>query len=264
MCSLAIMILCVAIMPHASPNFFMLVIFRSVLSMTVQAIQVNPLIVDYVKNESRGLMISFAGSAVVFGELLMIILFSATRSMQMNGQYMAPAIIIAGFASIIVFLIREPKIKHPPIENNNPENGPVVEMTFWGKLALLSRDTWNECKNRPKYPFTFICLVGTRLISILFSVYMQLWIMSFVETGVLETKSDSEAIYMKVMAISMVTLAIVGPVFGYMSNSIDSRVLIPISFLSRAICAISFRFIEDPSEWPAMVLCVLISVVSTV
>ena len=181
--------------------------------------------------------------------------------MEMNGQYLAPAIIIAGFASIIVFLIREPKIKQPLNDTNNPENIPVVEMTFWGRLALLSRDTWKECKDRPKYPFAFVCQIGTRLLSILFSVYMQLWIMSFVETGVIESKSDSEAIYMKVMAICILTLAIVGPVFGYMSNRLDSRVLIPVSFLARAICAISFRFIEDPSEWPAMFLCVLISAV---
>jgi len=70
------MITCIAIMPHASPNLPALVVFRSVLSTAIQAIQVNPLIVDYVKNESRGLMASFAGSAIVFGELLEIQKFS--------------------------------------------------------------------------------------------------------------------------------------------------------------------------------------------
>ena len=93
---------------------------------------------------------------------------------------------------------------------------------------------------------------------------MQLWIMSFVESGVLESKEESEAIYMRVMAISMIALAIVGPIFGYISDKTDSRVLIPLSFLLRAICAISFRFIDNPAEWPAMVLCVAISVISTI
>jgi MFS-type transporter involved in bile tolerance (Atg22 family) len=88
--------------------------------------------------------------------------------------------------------------------------------------------------------------------------------MSFVESGVLESKAESESIYLRVMAISMVALAIVGPAFGYISDKTDSRVLIPVSFLLRAICAISFRFVEDPSEWPAMMLCVAISVISTI
>ncbi len=88
-------------------------------------------------------MASLAGSAIVVGELLMIILFSATRHMEMRSQYLAPAVILAGFASLIVFLIREPKIRQPPIDANPELSGePQQEMTFWEKLYLLSRDTW--------------------------------------------------------------------------------------------------------------------------
>ena len=53
------------------------------MSCLINAIHVNPLIIDYIKSESRGLMMSFATLGLVLGELLMVLLFSATRSLTM-------------------------------------------------------------------------------------------------------------------------------------------------------------------------------------
>ena len=79
-------ILCfqVAIVPYSAPHFWLLCVFRSVMSCLINAIHVNPLIIDYVKSESRGLMMSFATLGLVLGELLMVLLFSATRNLTMT------------------------------------------------------------------------------------------------------------------------------------------------------------------------------------
>ena len=72
-----------AIIPYSAPHFWLLCAFRSVMSCLINAIHVNPLIIDYIKSESRGLMMSFATLGLVLGELLMVLLFSATRSLSM-------------------------------------------------------------------------------------------------------------------------------------------------------------------------------------
>ena len=43
----------------------------------------------------------------------------------------------------------------------------------------LTNEAWEDIKLMKKYLFCFICLLVSRLIVVLFSVYLQLWVMSF-------------------------------------------------------------------------------------
>lgn len=103
--------LSLAFMPLSSPHFWLLCISRMIMSILMSVINVNPLIIDYVKSESRGLVISFASLGIMLGELLMVTLFSLTRQMSMTMQFYVPAVLISSIALTLCVLIREPKIK---------------------------------------------------------------------------------------------------------------------------------------------------------
>ena len=71
----------VAVIPYSSPHIWLLCICRATVSSINNLLQSNPLIMDYIKNESRGLVMSYATVGFVFGEFLMIILFEFTRKL---------------------------------------------------------------------------------------------------------------------------------------------------------------------------------------
>ena len=101
----------IALMPYSAPLFWRLAIFRGLLVVSQRLIHVNPLVIDYVKSESRGLGIALASLGLVVGEMLMVTMFAATRKLSMEAQYWVPAIIISALAISLIFLIREPTIK---------------------------------------------------------------------------------------------------------------------------------------------------------
>ena len=104
----------------------------------------------------------------------------------------------------------------------------------------------------------------SRLIAVLFSVYLQLWIMSFQKSGVLSSTEESDAIYMKVVAGALISILVVAPFFGIVSDNADPRVIVPSTFFVRGIIAFTFQYIENPKDWHAYVLCVTMIVVSVV
>ena len=254
------------IIPYSAPHFWLLCLFRSVMSCLCNVISVNPLIIDYVKSESRGLVMSFATLGLILGELTMVVMFSATRGMNMHGMYWVPAAAVAALSTVLIFLVREPKIKQQPI---TPRAGQTIEeansdITFWERFRSLTKEAWHECKTKPKYIFCFICLMVSRLMSVLFSVYLQLWVMSFEKSGVLSSKEESDAIYMRVVSGALIAILIVAPIFGFMSDKSDPRVIVPASFLIRGLVSVSFGFINDPRDWHAYALCILMIVVSII
>ena len=109
-----------------------------------------------------------------------------------------------------------------------------------------------------------MCLLVSRLVWVLFSVYLQLWIMSFVENGVLASKADSERIYMLVVVTSLVCTAVTSPIFGIFADTAGPRVIVPVSFLLRGFIAACFAFIERPDEIHSFILCILLIVVSII
>lgn len=111
-----------AILPNTAPHMWLLITVRAAIAIIVNVISVNPLIIDYVKNKSRGLVVSYMALGFVFGELAMIVMFSITRGLPMQYQYAIPAVLLTMMTTILMFMIREPKIKHRPIEPQPAEN----------------------------------------------------------------------------------------------------------------------------------------------
>ena len=69
---------------------------------------------------------------------------------------------------------------------------------------------------------------------------------------------------MNVVSGALVATLIFGPIFGYISDRVDARVIVPSSFFVRGLIAFSFRYIDDPSKVSAYILAVLLILVSVI
>jgi len=72
------------IVPFSSPRFWLLCLFRAFMSILINVVHVSPLIIDYVKSESRGMAMALASLGLVLGELVMVSMFALTRKMTMD------------------------------------------------------------------------------------------------------------------------------------------------------------------------------------
>ena len=78
------------------------------------------------------------------------------------------------------------------------------------------------------------------------------------------SKDESDAIYRNIVIGSQVATLITLPLFGYFADKGDARVIIPFSFIIRCAVCLSFKFIEDPSEWYSYALCVALVMTSLI
>ena len=87
--------------------------------------------------------------------------------------------------------------------------------------------------------------------------------MSFEYSGVLEDK-ESDKIYRNIILGAQVAILVCVPLYGWYVDKADPRILAPATFFVRAILAASFRFVQDPSEWPSYFLIVTMVVISII
>ena len=67
---------------------------------------------------------------------------------------------------------------------------------------------------------------------------------------------------MQIVSGALVSTLIFGPIFGYMSDNVDARVIVPTTFFVRGLIAFSFRYIDDPTKSSSYILSVLLILVS--
>ena len=97
----------------------------------------------------------------------------------------------------------------------------------------------------------------TQVISILFSVYMVLWIASYVDNGLLESEDASKDIYQRIMLFSMAATGLVTPFVGYIADNLHWGFNIGTAFTLRFLTGLLFLQINDPRTTLAIFLCVL-------
>lgn len=113
----------IVFMPYTAPNIWMFIALRATMMVLLRLVLVKPLLIDYVKSQSLGLGMTFETYGYVFGEFIMITLFSASRSMEMKNQYLLPAFTIVFLATLLIFMIREPEIREG---KNLPDGSRIV------------------------------------------------------------------------------------------------------------------------------------------
>lgn len=110
----------------------------------------------------------------VFGELIMIFLFSMTRKLEMKDQYLVPACFVFTASISLIWMVREPKIKeHRRLEDGTREDEEVdPNEGCMPRFNRLTRTVWEEIKKKPKYALCFALLMISRLMNILFAVFI--------------------------------------------------------------------------------------------
>lgn len=94
-----------------------------------------------------------------------------------------------------------------------------------------------------------------RLISVLFSVYMLLWLSSFVTTGYLQDENQALKIYRKITMISMILTGVLLPLIGHLADKTPSRYIIPVAFFIRCLAAFAFISLNKPDTALAYISC---------
>ena len=102
-----------------------------------------------------------------------------------------------------------------------------------------------ECSNDSKYIICFIGAAIIRLIAVLFSNFLLLWITSFVDEGLIN-EGDSKDLYQKIILSATVATILLLPLLGSLADKVPSTVIIPIAFTLRGICGYSFIWMTDP------------------
>lgn len=101
-----------------------------------------------------------------------------------------------------------------------------------------------------------------RPVSVLFSIYALMWIVSFVDKGVVKDDLEAQSIYQKITIFAMIGTAVALPILGYIADKFGAQITMPFSFLIRAVVLTSILTIENPNTWFAYACCSLIIISS--
>ena len=82
--------------------------------------------------------------------------------------------------------------------------------------------------------------MATRLITVLFSVYLLMWLQSFAKTGVLDSDKQALNIYRRMTIITVCLTLFVLPLAGFTADKAPSAVTVPISCILRGAAAFLF------------------------
>lgn len=105
-----------------------------------------------------------------------------------------------------------------------------------------------------------ICILGaciTRLLSVLFSTYLILWIQKFAEEGVIASSDVGKDIYMQIMLISVAFSTVLFPLIGKVCDNMEPARIVPSAFLIRCASTCMFCMLDRPDTYEAYFVCVL-------
>ena len=104
-------------------------------------------------------------------------------------------------------------------------------------------------------------MMAIAALPMIISLYLLLWIDSFVDSGYLKSTDDAKNIYSHIIATSVVFLMLTGPLIGSAADKLSLTVMVPLSFLMRATVTISFfLYIDKPdSPWTIPVILVMLT-----
>ena len=111
-----------------------------------------------------------------------------------------------------------------------------------------------ECGKDAKYIVCFMGAAIIRLLAILFSNFLLLWVMSFVDEGLL-TNGESKNLYQKIILVSTICSIALSPILGIIGDYVPSRVIIPVAFTLRGICGFSFMYMSNPQSVASFFMC---------
>lgn len=183
------------ILPYTKPYFSLLALMRCLIGVTMAGPISHPLINDYVRKSSRGKAIALNGLGQVFGEVLaMGVLLNLSKDMTYEASFLMTGIIIFGWSIFFFIFIKNPNLDHMAkridrkcsttrgsfVKDDKYANlerqATFQELSIFEKVAELTNLVKKQLK---KKPILYIVILGaaiTRLLAVLFSTYLILWI----------------------------------------------------------------------------------------
>ena len=121
-------------------------------------------------------------------------------------------------------------------------------MNTWDKIKELTSIVHNELKINPILTVSILGGTIVRLIAIIFSTYLIIWIQSFVNHKTYPiTVEESKTIYSNIMVIAVLIGAVIFPFVGTICDYYSPKYIIPISFFFRAIVSLMFLAVDNPT-----------------
>ena len=98
------------LIPMTSPNFGVLVFCRVIMSCAMRLLLVKPLLIDYLKDGSRGFGMTLQTWGFLIGEGLHGIMYGLTFYMGIYARFISGGLIIAGMTVSLFYMLREPTV----------------------------------------------------------------------------------------------------------------------------------------------------------
>ena len=224
------------IMPYTAPYIWLLIATRTLISLFNTVLETSPLVVDYVKKDSRGTAVALGTIGMLTGEGFgMAVLLGLTIGMRIEDAHAYVAVILFVLTISISFCLREPRIRaHEKIEEESLQEA-TKRLSCWEKTKYLTDCVKQEINKDFKYLFCFVAAMVTKLVQVLYSVYLILWITDFVERGVLQDNDEAKTLYKNVMVYAVIATAISVPFIGKMVDYLPAPIFVPLSFLIRGV-----------------------------
>ena len=265
--------------PRTAPSYPWLAVARCAIGVTMAGPISHPLVADYVHAKSRGRAIALSGVGLVLGEVCaMGVLFNLTKDMTFYDAFGVAALAIGGFAIFCLVAIADPDLNTlrrgmdgklqteqsagPPEQSAAAFDG----LPLHRKIGKLTGVFLHEVRQKPILSLSVAGATITRLLSVLFSTYLILWIQHFADVQgedgqpVLASRDEGKTIYMNMMVISVVFSALVLPLVGKLCDSFPASQTVPFAFLLRCSSTILFCGLKGPQTYAAYAVCAMMIV----
>lgn len=139
-----------------------------------------------------------------------------------------------------------------------------IDMTNSEKVKYLTGKVIELVKSDIKYPLCFLGVMVTKLVTILYSIYLMLWMTSFVETGMIDSEERVKTLYSEVLTGAMIGTLFALPIIGKIADTAPISVFMPVAFLLRGIIACQFSRLHDPESTLSILMSMLIIIASAI
>ena len=95
-----------------------------------------------------------------------------------------------------------------------------------------------------------VCFFGSFLVEstgfIIFSIYLLIWVTSFVDGGIYKDFAGAKEEYKNIMFFALSLTICITPIAGKLADLVPAYIFIPCSCIVRGAGAFMFKFIEGP------------------
>lgn len=168
--------------PYTAPSYTNLMIARCLIGIFMAAPIAHPLVADYVHKNSRGKMIALTGMGIIIGEILAISIFKVQMMMKQTyyTSFAQVAFMIFILAICFLFAIKDPsQIKQFSSQIEQEAAIMKEKKTLYYKVSKFNYLVRKQLNEQPLLLVTLVGASITRLLAVLFSTYLLLWIQSF-------------------------------------------------------------------------------------